>query len=136
MCDQGGPCRWLWLLSAPRHNTCVWIRLLRKINIPSVFGEITYWLTYCLCWKNKALCVRCGVWLVCFFPCLLCLHTWIFGADPGESFNITTRILQGDTTSDSLLFADGLLHLTSFLWVSGLIIKVKVFLKILPFINV
>lgn len=38
-----------------RRSTCVWIRLLRKVNIPSVFGEINYRSNYCLCYKNKAL---------------------------------------------------------------------------------
>lgn len=34
-------------------NACVWIQLLRKVNLPSWFGEITYWLTYCCCLKTQ-----------------------------------------------------------------------------------
>lgn len=108
-----------------KQNTCVWIRLLRKVNIPSVFAEITYLWNCCLCWNNGALCARCGVWLVCFFPCLLWLYTWTARADPGESFSITTRVLQGGVTSGSLYWQ--MVCLTSFLWVNGLIVRMKGF---------
>lgn len=42
VCAQGGPCRGFDCSLLRKQNTCVWIQLVRKVNIPSVFSEITY----------------------------------------------------------------------------------------------
>lgn len=54
-------------------SACVWIRLLRKVNLPSWFNEITYWLTYCSCLKNKTNQLNSCVCVWYFFSSLLWL---------------------------------------------------------------
>lgn len=111
-----------------KRNARVWIRLLGKVNLPSWFGEIAYWLTYCPCLKSRTNELNS---CVCVVVCLVWISSHRRGkktlrADPGESFNST---LQRDVTSGSLFcWAYGLLHLTSFLQVNGLITRVRVFL--------
>lgn len=47
VCAQGGLCRagGFGCSLLCKQHACVWIRLLRKVNLPSWFGETTYWLT-------------------------------------------------------------------------------------------